>query len=202
MKCSCLLIPRLWSHRRCTCPHPDHPSQQPTSPKSMKKVTTPARRIHNASHQSNSVAACHMREKRWGGDKSEKGNSIVRTSTSIDQTKCWQCCSCEYVLAAHQHRSMCVATSCTASQHLFTPTIVTGRIQHNQSMVDITACHTNDVRWSREGESEGHHHDNITSANQTKCWHELQARDVRWHSEQRRPLPQPNNYTTYISYTA
>ena len=115
MKCSCLVIPRLWSHR-WPCPHPDHPSQQPTSSKSMKKVTVPARRIHNTSHQSTSVAACHMREKRWEGDKSEKGHSIVRTSTSIDQTKCWQCCSCEYVLAAHQHRPMCVATSCAASR--------------------------------------------------------------------------------------
>ena len=103
MKCSCLVIPRLW-RPRCTCPHPDHPSQQPTSHESMKKVTVPARRIHNTSHQSTSVAACHMREKRWEGDKSEKGHSIVRTSTSIDQTKCWQCCSCEYVHTDHQHR--------------------------------------------------------------------------------------------------
>ena len=135
MKCSCLVIPRLWSNSRCTCPHPDHPSQQPTSHESMKKVTVPARRIHNTSHQSTSVAACHMREKRWEGDKSEKGHSIVRTSTSIDQTKCWQCCSCEYVPTDHQHRSMCVATSCAASRPSSTPTIEPGRIQHNQWII-------------------------------------------------------------------
>ena len=134
MKCSWLVIPTLWSHRS-TCPHPDHPSQQPTSHKSMKKVTVPARRIHNTSHQSTSVAACHMREKRWEGDKSEKAHSIVRTSISIDQTKCWQCCSCEYVHADHQHRLMCVATSCAARQPSSTPTIVPGCIQHNQSII-------------------------------------------------------------------
>ena len=135
MKCSCLVIPRLWSQSRCTCPHPDHPSQQPTSHESMKKVTVPARRIHNTSHQSTSVAACHMREKRWEGDKSEKGHSIVRTSTSIDQTKCWQCCSCEYVHTDHQRRPMCVATSCAASRPSSTPTIAPGCIQHNHSAI-------------------------------------------------------------------
>ena len=116
MKCSWLVIPRLWSHRRCTCPHPDHPSQQPTSHESMKKVTVPAHRIHNTSHQSTSVAAYHIREKRWEGEKSEKGHSIVRTSTSIDQPECWQCCSCEYIPSDHQHRPMCVTTSCAASR--------------------------------------------------------------------------------------
>ena len=154
MKCSCLVIPRLWSHLRCACPHPDHPSQQPTSHKSMKKVTVPARHIHNTSHQSTSVAACHMREKRWEGDKSEKGHSIVRTSTSIDQTKCWQCCSCKYVLAAHQHRPMCVATSCAASQPSSTPTIARVASNTTNRSFSITAYHTHDVRWRREGERE------------------------------------------------
>ena len=151
MKCSCLVIPRLWSPRS-TCPHPDHPSQQPTSHKSMKKVTVPARRIRNTSHQSTSVAACHMREKRWEGDKSEKGHSIVRTSTSIDQTKCWQCCSCEYVHADHQHRPMCVATSCAASRPSSTPTIVPGCI-HNifHQSTSVTACHMREKSGREQG---------------------------------------------------
>ena len=134
MKCSWFVIPRLQSPR-CTSPRPDHPSQQPTSHKSMKKVTVPARRINNTSHQSTSVPACHMREKRWEGDKSEKGHSIVRTSTSIDQTKRWQCCSCEYVPPDHQHRPMSVTTSRAASRPSSTPTIASGCIQHNQSII-------------------------------------------------------------------
>ena len=138
----------------------------------MKKVTVPARRIHNTSHQSTSVAACHMREKRWEGDKSEKGHSIVRTSTSIDQTKCWQCCSCEYVHTDHQHRPMCVATSCAASRPSSTPTIAPGHIQHNQPIIQHHSM-SYTRREVVEGGSEGerHCHDNITSANQTmKCW--------------------------------
>ena len=153
MKCSCLVIPRLWSHSRCTCHHPDHSSQQPTSHKSMKKVTVPARRIHNTSHQSTSVAACHMREKRWEGDKSEKGHSIVRTSTSIDQTnevlavllvRIRTCCSsapsekCRHVMCSqpiivHTHHR--TRSHPTTNRSFNTPT-----------------CHTHDVRWRREGE--------------------------------------------------
>ena len=113
----------------------------------MKKVTVPARRIHNTSHQSTSVAAYHMCEKRWKGrsqrrDTQSSGLALPSTKPSAGS-----------VAHANTYRLIIRAVRCASPRHV-QPTNRRPQPPSYQVASNTTnrSCHTHDVMWWREGE--------------------------------------------------
>ena len=152
MKCSCLVIPRLWS-TRCTCLRPDHPSQQPILHKSMKKVTVPARCIHNL-HPTNRPASQHVTCVRRGGKGTSQRRDTQSSGLALPSTKP----SGGSAARANTYMLIISTVQCASPRHVqpanhrsHRPSYQVASNTTNRS-VSIAACHTHNVRWWREGE--------------------------------------------------
>ena len=153
----------------------------------MKKVTVPAHRIHNTSHQSTSVAACHMREKRW----KEKGTSQRRDTQSLSglalpSTKP----SAGSAARANTYMLiMCSQPTVVHTNHR-TRLHPTQPIDHSTSQHVIHTTRGSGGRVRGRGTLSCQHH--AGQSNQVLAMLQLQVREVRSHSKQSRPLHQPN----------